>query len=182
MEQAIDMSIVKGTINAADRATFLTLWRAFLTEEFKRSRLVYADDTNMRAFLKLYDSYVMGSLNGCCLFAVDDAADETVGCILFGNDTPGGLVLHTTHGNSGNVWGMYVVPSYRKLGIAQELLKAGFNVCLELGFSSVQTHIAVGNVASDALVDTWYDERHTVASMLFMDLVPQEIDDLREQS
>ena len=102
-----------------DRLGFLTLWRPHLEEIYAAGGDLPPTEHNHLEFLKVYDSYVAGSLWGLCTLGWVGAAEGPPhGCLLFGEE-PGGWAFDTERpGRAGFLWGVHVEPDRRRQGLA----------------------------------------------------------------
>ncbi len=148
-----DVVVIAPAKPLTDRKVFLGLWREFMEERHASGSPILPSNKNMAEFLKLYDSYMVGSIRGGCFIASVD--NQPVGIALGGENFPGGLALETTHGNIGILWGVYVRPSMRRKEVAFKLMAAGLELGLELGFEGLVTQAAPDNAGSQGLKDGW---------------------------
>lgn len=140
------MELILGT--QQHRPIFLILWKEYLKEQYDKGAPYVANDWNLLTFLKLYDSYDRGSLFGGTLFAHED--DQWVGLLMGGEDYPNGAQVETRWGKTATVWGVYIIPEYRKQGIGLKLTLAAQQRAKDMGFDtmiSTVTHSVTEAVA-----------------------------------
>lgn len=120
------------------RQDFLRLWRLFLEDELASGPALEASDDNLREYLRVYDSYIMGSLFGSAIFGLSPEG-EVVGVALGGENFPGGLNIQTKWGRTGTMWGVYVEPEHRRSGLSWAMLEHGGAELAKMGIVALTT-------------------------------------------
>jgi GNAT superfamily N-acetyltransferase len=138
-----------------DRGHFLRLWRQFMEEEAMYGSRVEPTDGNLLEYLRLFDSYVRGSLFGFCLLAQGDQDPEPVACLLGGETPPGGLSLTLSHGKAATLWGVYVEPEHRRKGLAGRLQDRAKVEAREMGFKVTVSGVLASNEAGEVNAKHW---------------------------
>lgn len=138
-----------------DRPAFARLWAAFLQEEFDHGSPLKGTQENLLEFVRLFETYVVGSLFGFTLLATNDDSGEAVGVLLGGERPPGGLRLDTIYGRTITLWGVYVDPGHRRSGVAWQLQGAGLDKGRALGFKTCLSAVLLGYTAGEANAFGW---------------------------
>jgi GNAT superfamily N-acetyltransferase len=136
-----------------DRPTFLSLWKDLMLEQAKAGSNIKVCDDNILAYLSLFQSYIAGSLFGFTLLAIEDG--KPVGIGMGGELPPSGFYLQTTDGRTITTWGVYVLPEYRRRGIAKALQDEAHIQARRLGFDTVISSLVVGDPVSEANALNW---------------------------
>ena len=142
-----------GTIRlatAADRPHFLRLWRAFLTEQRELGSHIHATENNVQRNCQVFDAYCGGGLAGFTLLWIPPGDAQPEGLIMAG-ETPAPMVLDTDLGRSGLLWGVYVSPEYRGLGIGLSLEFAALPLGIDYGFDTVETSVRTTNTHGERM-------------------------------
>ena len=129
----------------ANRGHFLYLWKRYMEESAEQGSHVLANDSNLREFLYIFESYCAGSMFGVVEMAWGPSS-KPLGITMAG-EYPGGPRLETTLGRTAIVWGVYVDPEYRQSGMATSLTDAGALNLLKQNFDSIYSDVLAGNEA-----------------------------------
>lgn len=133
------------TATEQDFDTVQVLWAEYLRDAHKDGSEVLPTPRNLRVYMRLFDAYMTGELDGGALIAEVD--EEPVG-ILLGGEMTRGQALDLDQGRVATMCGLYVRESHRGTGLPMELAKAGAKLAKGLGFETMATTIPVTNAAS----------------------------------
>lgn len=136
-----------------DRESFLRLWREFLKEQEEWGGDIPPTRDNLLEYLKLYDSYLQGSLFGFCLLG--EESDETMGVLLAGEFPLPFQFQSSLPGRQGQLFGVYVVPEWRRGGVAWALQDRAVEEGLRLGFRRVRSWVLWDYPAGEANALGW---------------------------
>ena len=141
------------------RPVFLTLWREYLKEQYDKGGPYLATNDNLLYFLAMYDAYDTGSLFGGTRFIYD--SERCIGLLMGGEDYPNGCAIETRWGKVATVWGVYIIPEYRRKGVGLKLILAAQQHAKDLGFDTMVSHITSSMKEAVANADSYPGmERH----------------------
>lgn len=126
-----------------DKDEFIHMWKEYLHEFSPRMQGVSDTPEALGWYLGLFKAYTEGSLFGGCLFWYPEESKVLGGLVLAGE--PHNNILEDScapqpeHGKVAVVWGMYVQPIHRSIGVSIEMLTYGMKRAPELGFDTAMT-------------------------------------------
>ena len=138
---------------AGQRQDFVNLWGEFLREARKGGSSLHADDYNLKVFRDYFDAYATGELRGLTIFW-RPTQDDPPAAILLGGEVYGDPVWHDDHTGTATMWGIYVLPEHRKLGLGVKMCEMAIPVLRDLGFSGACTTVRVDNPLGMAMRET----------------------------
>lgn len=147
-----DIKIRSATLD--DRKDFLRLWKLYLEEGQEHGGVILPNTENLLEFLRIFDSYMVGSLWGACIVA--EHLGSVMGVCMGGEDFGGGAAFQTTWGKIGRVWGLYVEKDYRRMGISKKIRQVSYEHANVLGFDTIVTDVLAGDPAAKANAESWW--------------------------
>lgn len=153
MSEVAAYSVRLAKPNLADRSRFLRLWKAFMIEHRGAGADLEPTETNLLEFLHIYDSYTAGSLFGMALLATAGPEGEAVGVLLGGEDPPNWRF--ESPDRVATLWGVYVVPGWRRQGVGWALQGEAVKEALRQGFTRVRSLVLEGYTVGEANAFGW---------------------------
>jgi len=133
-----------------DSERFLELWESMLIEIYKEHPK--ADSTATRKNLNfhklIFDSYVSGFAKGIVLLWEPQGSSEPQGLVMAGGKLSPQDTLDVRWERPAWIYGIYIAPSYRRLGGWRALHRAGEKALVALGFTDTQGFVPAGHSES----------------------------------
>jgi GNAT superfamily N-acetyltransferase len=137
-----------------DREIFCRTWQRFMQDQADHGSTILPDPDNLLEFVRLFESYTLGSLFGFFLVG-EDPTGKPVACLLGGEEPGATMRLKYSHGRCITLWGVWVDPDYRGKRLAGALQDRAVEEALRLGYKCAVSSVLIDYPAGESNAFNW---------------------------